>query len=142
MTSFNFGCFRINLQEIISIPPRNKMIYSEKLLMLNNVYVEYQSSFVIEPNKTFFRNLGHCRSSYISKSKDYFGRTFVIKHNINTEQVKLTKKLSRGLPNHAAEIVDQEVENMIERGIVEPSLSPWAAGMVLVEKRDGTKGFL
>lgn len=76
-----------------------------------------------------------------SMSKDDFGRTSLIKHKINTEGAKPTKQPPRRLPHHAAEFVDKEVENMIERGIVEPSSSPWAAGVVLVEKKDGTKRF-
>lgn len=76
-----------------------------------------------------------------SKSKDDFGRTSLIKHKINTEGAKPTKQPPRRLPHYAAEFVDKEVENMIERGIVEPSSSPWAAGVVLVEKKDGTKRF-
>ena len=61
---------------------------------------------------------------------------------ITVKQIKLNqhlKQLPRRLPHHAAEIDDQEVENMMEKGIVEPSSNPWAAGMVLIEKKDGTK---
>ena len=63
------------------------------------------------------------------------------KRKINTEGAKPTKQPPRRLPHHAAEFVDQEVQSMMKRGIVEPSSSPWAAGVVLVEKKDGTKRF-
>nr|XP_022331706.1 uncharacterized protein LOC111129544 [Crassostrea virginica] len=77
-----------------------------------------------------------------SKDKHDFGRTSLVKHKINTEGAKPTKQPLRRLPHHAAEFVDQEVQSMMKRGIVEPSSSPWAAGVVLVEKKDGTKRFV
>lgn len=80
-------------------------------------------------------------SSIFSRNKDDFGRTSLIKHHINTEGEKPTKQPPRRLPHHAAEYVDKEVQNMVDKGIVEPSSSPWAAGVVLVEKKDGTKRF-
>lgn len=76
-----------------------------------------------------------------SRTKDDFGRTSMAKHKINTENAKPTKQPPRRLPHHAADFVDKEVENMIDKGIVERSCSPWAAGVVLVEKKDGTKRF-
>ena len=76
-----------------------------------------------------------------SKSEDDFGKTSLIKHKINTENAKPTKQPPRRLPHHAAEFIDQKVDNMIQKGIVEPSTSPWASGVVLVEKKDGTKRF-
>lgn len=63
-------------------------------------------------------------SHIFSKSKDDYGRTSLIKHHINTERQKPTKQPPRRLPHHAAEFVDQEVENMIAKGIIEPSSSP------------------
>nr|XP_034319115.1 uncharacterized protein LOC117687074 [Crassostrea gigas] len=67
------------------------------------------------------------------------GNIGCFRHHISTEGEKPTKQHPRRLPHHAAEFVDKEVQNMVEKGIVEPSSSPWAAGVVLVEKKDGTK---
>lgn len=80
-------------------------------------------------------------SHIFSKSKDEYGRTSLIKHQINTEGRKPTKQPPRRLPHHAAEFVEQEVKNMIAKVIIEPFSSPWAARVVLVEKRTVPKGF-
>lgn len=61
------------------------------------------------------------------------GITSMTKHKINTDIAKHTKQPPRRLPHHAADFVDNEVENMIDKGIVECLCSPWAAGVVLVE---------
>lgn len=54
-----------------------------------------------------------------SRTKDDFGRTSVTKHKINTENAKSTKQPPRRLPQHAADFIDKEVENMIDKGIAE-----------------------
>lgn len=87
---------------------------------------------------TFLIRFSHI---FFLKSNDDFGRTSLIKHTINTEGQKPTKQPPRRLLHHAAEFVDQEVENMIAKGIIEPSASPWAAGVVLVKKKTAPKGF-
>lgn len=53
------------------------------------------------------------------KYKDDFGRTSVTKHKINTENAKSTKHPPRRLPHPAADFIDKEVENMIDKGIAE-----------------------
>jgi hypothetical protein len=110
-------------------PEHLKELYVEAIKDLNSN----------EAEKT--KNILHRFQDLFSKSKDDFGRTSVTKHRINTENANPTKQPPRRLPHHAADFVDQEVENMMEKGIVEPSSSPWAAGVVLVEKKDGTKRF-
>lgn len=54
-----------------------------------------------------------------SRTKDDFGRTSVTKHKINTENAKSTKQPPRRRPHHAADFIDEEVENMIDKGIAE-----------------------
>ncbi|MCG7878904.1 MAG: RNA-directed DNA polymerase, partial [Candidatus Thiodiazotropha endolucinida] len=69
------------------------------------------------------------------------GRTDVVKHEINTGTAKPIKERLRRLPHYAVNEVDKQVDDMLERGIIEPSNSPWAAGVVLVRKKDNTLRF-
>jgi hypothetical protein len=98
-----------------------KDLNAEQTLKTKKVFLKYQHIF--------------------SKSEDDFGKTYLIKHKINTENVKPTKQPARRLPHHTAEFIDQKVDNMIQKGIVEPSSSPSASRVVFVEKKDGTKRF-
>ncbi|XP_061165068.1 uncharacterized protein LOC133174043 [Saccostrea echinata] len=107
---------------------------------LNELYTETTKGLTAEKASKIKTSLIKFQHLF-SKTKDDFGRTSLIKHKINTEGARPTKQPPRRLPHHTAEFVDKEVENMIRKGIVEPSSSPWAAGVVLVEKKDGTKRF-
>ena len=40
-----------------------------------------------------------------------------------------------------AEEAGKQVDDMLKRGAIEKSNSPWAAGIVLVKKKDGTLRF-
>jgi hypothetical protein len=71
-----------------------------------------------------------------SKSPDDLGRTDRIKHHINTSNAT-----PRRLPIGKREIEKQEVHKMLEKGIIEPSKSPWSAPIVLVTKKDGSPRF-
>ena len=39
------------------------------------------------------------------------------------------------------EEVDSHIDDMLEHDVIEPSVSPWSAGVVLAKKKDGTKWF-
>lgn len=76
-------------------------------------------------------------------AKDNFelGSTNVVEHEINVGNAKPIKKPLRRLPYHSADTVDEHVQEMLRDGIIEPSSSPWAAGVVLVRKKDGSTRF-
>ncbi|UYV66747.1 hypothetical protein LAZ67_4002754 [Cordylochernes scorpioides] len=61
----------------------------------------------------------------------------ITKHRINTGDAKPSKKMPyRFSPSERKEI-QEDVDRMMEMGVVQPSESPWASPVVLVRKKDG-----
>jgi len=76
-----------------------------------------------------------------AKSSDDLGCTDRVKHTINTGNANPIRQPSRRQPYGKRDIETQEVRKMLEKGIIEPSKSPWSSGIVLVTKRDGSTRF-
>ncbi len=72
---------------------------------------------------------------------DSLGRTAVIRHQINTTDEIPVRKRAYPVSVVKQQFIDQEVSNMLEKGIIRPSTSSWAAPIVLVPKKDGTMRF-
>ena len=63
----------------------------------------------------------------------------MIQHRIKTrETTQPIRQLPYRIPFAYRAAVDEELKNMLEEGVIEPSTSEWAAPMVIVKKRDGT----
>ena len=77
----------------------------------------------------------------LALTNEQLGRTEVVKHVINTGNAKPIKERLWCVPQYAVQEVDRQVDDMLKRGIIEPSNSPWAAGVVLVCKKDNTLRF-
>ena len=80
-------------------------------------------------------------SHLFAKDNSDLGSTNVVEHEINVGNARPIKEPLRRLPFHATETVDKHVEEMLRDGIIEPSSSPWGAGVVLVRKKDGSTRF-
>ena len=66
------------------------------------------------------------------------GRTNVTEHTIETGDAHPIRLQPYRLPYAYTDTVRQELKDMEESGIIEPSSSNWAAPIVLVKKKDGT----
>ena len=76
-----------------------------------------------------------------STGDDDIGKTGIIKHRIDTgNSPPIRQKPRRLAPSLQAE-ADKQVQDMLTRGFIEPSASPWASPIVLVTKKDGSKRF-
>ncbi|MCG8046017.1 MAG: RNase H-like domain-containing protein, partial [Candidatus Thiodiazotropha endolucinida] len=76
-----------------------------------------------------------------SKNDADLGRTGIIKHKIPTGETRPIKQPPRRIPAHMNEEVDKQISDMIDKNVIQPSTSPWASGIVLVRKKDGTQRF-
>ena len=66
------------------------------------------------------------------------GKTNVTEHTIETGDAHPIRLQPYRLPYAYTDKVRQELKDMEESGIIEPSASNWAAPIVLVKKKDGT----
>ena len=73
-----------------------------------------------------------------AKSVDDLGRTDRVLHQINTGTAAPIRQPPRRLPLGKREIEKQEISKLLQRGVIEPSQSPWSSPVVLVTKKDGT----
>jgi hypothetical protein len=69
------------------------------------------------------------------------GKTSTLKHHIHTGDATPIRQPVRRVPPHQRQEVRQLLTNMLEGGVVEPSASPWASPIVLVQKKDGSTRF-
>jgi hypothetical protein len=69
------------------------------------------------------------------------GRTDKLQHRINTGDAHPIRQSVCRVPLHRQEEVRKLLNQMLEKGVIEPSTSPWASLIVLVQKKDGSTRF-
>ena len=70
-----------------------------------------------------------------------FGRTSRISHRIHTADSHPIRQPVRRIPPFRKQEVQQLVDGMLRKGVIQPSASPWASPIVLVRKKDGSTRF-
>ncbi len=74
-----------------------------------------------------------------SRGEFDIGRNNLVKHSIDTQGAPpIRQQLRRSSPAQRAE-VERQVSELLEKGLIQPSDSPWASPVVLVTKKDGSK---
>ncbi|KAA3670363.1 uncharacterized protein DEA37_0003141 [Paragonimus westermani] len=65
------------------------------------------------------------------------GRTSILKDGINSGDTPPTKILPRRIAAHLQDEVRKMIDDMLQKNVIRPSKSPWAAPIVLVKKKGG-----
>jgi hypothetical protein len=65
------------------------------------------------------------------------GYTDMVSHKIDTGNHPPIKERLRRHPQAYLSAIDNEVNQMLSQGVIEPASSPWAANVVIVRKKDG-----
>ena len=66
------------------------------------------------------------------------GRTNVLRHEIDTGETAPIRQPPRRVPVHLRMTLESLIEDMLGKGVIRPSTSPWASPVVLVSKKDGS----
>ena len=99
---------------VTELPPEHHRLVAELL-------IEYQDIF--------------------SSGDNDLGRTGRVRHSINTRAAEsIRSRFRRMAPVQQAE-ADRQIRDMLKRGLIEPSTSPWSSPIVLVTKKDGSRRF-
>ena len=76
------------------------------------------------------------------KHKADIGRCTIAKHTVEVEPGAVPhREGARRMSPEKAERANQEVRNLLALGMIQPSLSPWASGIVMVKKKNGELRF-
>ena len=79
----------------------------------------------------------HC----FALNEDDLGLCSLVKHDINTGIAPAIHQLPYKSAWKERVVIQDQVEGMLRRGVIEPSDSPWSSPVVLVKKKDGTWRF-
>ncbi|KAL7832299.1 hypothetical protein AOLI_G00298730 [Acnodon oligacanthus] len=93
-----------------------------------------------ESYATHKRHFGLSCCHLSSHPYDY-GRTDLTHHAIHTSDAKPIKLQPYRTSPATQVLLQQEVDKLLEQGIIEESHSPWSAPVVVVQKKDGTHQF-
>jgi len=63
------------------------------------------------------------------------GCTSQVEHSIETGDAKPIKRSPYRIPHTLKSVVDEHIDDMLQREIIEPSMSPWSSSIVLVQKK-------
>ena len=75
------------------------------------------------------------------KHKADIGRCTIAKHPVELEPGAVPQREgARRMSPEKAERANQEIRNLLALGMIQPSLSPWASGIVMVKKKMGSCG--
>ncbi|XP_072146219.1 uncharacterized protein [Dermacentor andersoni] len=84
--------------------------------------------------------LNRFRASF-DLQKQCLGRTSTVVHRIDTGSHAPLRQRPYRVSATERRVIDEHVGDMLRRGVIQPSHSPWASPVVLVKKKDGTIRF-
>lgn len=108
-----------------------------------NIYILYERSIqhLEDDDKPKVADLLIRFQDIFAKSADDLGRTDRVQHRINTGTAVPIRQAPRRLPLGKRKIEREKITKMLNRGVIEPSNSPWSSPVVLITKKDGTPRF-
>ena len=108
------------------LPDHLVPLYEEAVQHINTSEVEEIKHLLLESTDLF------------AAPGEPLGRTHLVEHVIDTGDAKPVKMPFRRFGPYHRKIIAEEVQSMLDKGVITPSNSPWNNPLVLVRKADGS----
>ena len=98
-------------------------------------------SHVSESQRQKIQDVLDRNADLFAKNDCDLGQTHLVKAKIDTGDHPPIQQKPYRLPFSQRQLVEQHIQDMLKAGVIEPSQSPWASPIVIVDKKDGSKRF-
>lgn len=108
--------------ETVPLDLTSSTLDGPQLTQLTALIAEYRDIFALKPEE--------------------LGRTGLVQHCIDTGDIPPVRHRPYRVSDTQRGIIQEHVDDMLNRGIIQSSTSPWASPIILVKKKDGTDRFV
>ena len=116
--------------------PKEELDNSQLPEYLEQLFADSSEELEDDTQLDAVRSLLSKYSYAFASGREDLGRTNIVKHKILTGDARPIKEPPRRLPLVKREALSQEIQNMLNMGVIEESVSPWGAPVVLVPRKD------
>ena len=133
----NVATFELNATEKIEEPSNDEQPEKNDSSQLPDL----SDSIWSTDDKVKFRDLFLKYRDVFALTDSELGRTSLVQHVIDTGHATPIKQMPYRTSPEGKQEIDRQVNNMLERGIIQESISAWSSPVVLVKKKDGSMRF-
>ena len=133
----NVAAFELNATEKIEETSNYEQLEKHAYSQLPDL----SNSILSTDEKVKFRDLFVKYRDVFALSDSELGRTSLVQHVIDTGDATPIKQRPYHTSPEGKQEIDRQVNNMLEHGIIQESVSAWSSPVVLVKKKDGSMRF-
>src|SRR6266480_1500917 len=104
---------------------------------MNILEEKYKTGELNEKQQEKFTKLVQGYEGIFAKNSKDLGRTSLAKHTIDIEDHKPFKEIAYRVNPFKKEVIEKEIRDMLEKGVIRRSNSPWSSPVTLVLKPNG-----